>query len=131
MNPERFLLTDQIWSRISPLLPGKAGDPGRTGVNNRLFVEAVLHIARTGAPWRDLPPGFGAWNTVYKRFSRWGEAGIWERLFAELSRDGDFTEVSLDSTYIRAHQHAAGAPKKQETRLLAALAVGLQQRYTL
>jgi transposase len=130
MKPERFLLTDQTWSRISPLLPGKDGDPGRSGANNRLFVEAVLHVARTGVPWRDLPSGFGAWNTVYKRFSRWGEAGIWERVFAELSKNADFSEVSIDSTSIRAHQHAAGAPKKLETRLLAALVEDLQLRFT-
>lgn len=130
MNTDRFLLTDKLWLQISPLLPGKNGDPGRTGADNRIFVEGVLHIARTGAPWRDLPPGFGAWNTVYKRFSRWGESGVWEQIFAKLSENADFSEVSIDSTAVRAHQHAAGAPKKRESKLLAVLAEGLRQRST-
>ncbi len=70
MNRKTFLGEAQ-WRRISPLLPGKVGDPGRSATDNRTFIEAVLYVARTGIPWRDLPKSFGAWNTVYKRFSRW------------------------------------------------------------
>lgn len=68
------MLRDDQWERIEGFLQGKAGDPGRHGADNRLFVEAVLWIARTGSPWRDLPSGFGAWNSVYVRFARWSAA---------------------------------------------------------
>lgn len=105
-------LRDDQWERIAGLLPGKASDPGRTAANNRLFVEAILWMARAGCPWRDLPPEFGPWNSVYKRFSRWSNDGIWHRVFAELCTDADFEEVFIDSTIVKAHQHAAGAPKK-------------------
>ena len=65
---DRFVLTDAQWARMEPLCLGKPGDPGRSGKDNRLFVEAVLWIARTGSPWRDLPPSFGNWNSVFTRF---------------------------------------------------------------
>lgn len=117
----RNLRNDQ-WARIEPMLPGKAGDRGRTAKDNRLFVDAVLWIARAGAPWRDLPEAFGPWNSVYKRFSRWSNAGVWHRVFAELAKDADFEEVFLDATIVRAHQHAAGAPKKTAAKRSAARA---------
>ena len=112
----RLMLSDDQYELIAPWLPGKATDPGRTATDNRLFVEAVLWIARTGSPWRDLPAEFGAWNSVYKRFARWSSAQIWHTLFAELSRATDFEEAFIDSTIVRAHQHAAGAPKKTAIR---------------
>ena len=105
----RMNLRDDQWERICHLLPGKEGDRGCTAADNRLFVEAVLWMARAGAPWRDLPEEFGLWNSVYKRFARWQERGVWQQVFAALAEDGDFEEVFLDSTVIRAHQHAAGA----------------------
>lgn len=73
-----MLLRDDQWVRIEPFLHGKEGDRGRTGADNRLFVEAVLWMARTGAPWRDLPPAFGPWNSVFRRFSRWADKGVWQ-----------------------------------------------------
>lgn len=117
----RLLLRDDQWIRIGGLLQGKHGDRGRTGTNNRLFVEAVLWMARTGAPWRDLPLAFGPWNTVFRRFSRWADKGVWQAIFARLSEDADFEEVFLDSTIVRAHQHAAGASKKRANKVLAVL----------
>ncbi len=108
----RRWLGDEQWRRIEQMLPGKRGDPGRSGYDNRLFVEAVLWVARTGSPWRDLPEEFGAWNSVYQRFARWSKAGVWQRVFATLASQADFKEVFIDSTIVRAHQHSAGAAKK-------------------
>ena len=105
----RLVLSDGQWARVEGLCVGKPGDPGGTGANNRLFVEAVLWIARTGSPWRDLPSCFGKWNSVFVRFNRWSEGGVWHRIFAALSDDPDFEYLILDSTIVRAHQHAAGA----------------------
>ena len=104
----RHRLTDEQWERIAHLIPGKPGDPGRTGDNNRLFVDAIVWMARTGAPWRDIPPFFGVWNSVWQRFRRWAKAGVWERILAALADDPDFEAIIIDGTIIRAHQHAAG-----------------------
>ena len=109
-------LTDRQWQRIATEIPGKPGDQGRTGEDNRLFVDAVLWILRTGAPWRDLPPAFGNWNSVYVRFRRWARNGVWESLFKALAADPDFEHVMVDATVVRAHQHAAGAKGGLERR---------------
>jgi putative transposase len=102
-------LTNAQWRRIEHLVPGKEGDKGRHGEDNRLFVDAVLWIARAGAPWRDLPPAFGNWNSVFQRFRRWAKKGAWERIFKALVESPDFEYLIIDSTIVRAHQHAAGA----------------------
>ncbi len=102
-------LTDAQWNRIKDWVPGKATDCGVTGRDNRLFVDAVLWVARTGSPWRDLPSEFGEWNSVYVRFSRWAKKGVWESLFNALADAPDFEYLIIDSTIVRAHQHAAGA----------------------
>ena len=78
-------MTDAQWAKMEPLCLGKPGDPGRSGKDNRLFVEAVLWIARTGSPWRDLPPSFGHWNSVFTRFRDWVKADVWKRLFDAVS----------------------------------------------
>ena len=77
----RWVLTDEQWAKMEPQCLGKPSDPGRSGTDNRRFVEAVLWIARTGSPWRDLPPEFGKWNTVFKRFRDWVKADVFQRLF--------------------------------------------------
>jgi putative transposase len=102
-------LTDAQWRRIERLVPGKKGDKGRSGRDNRLFVDAVLWLARAGAPWRDLPREFGHWNSVFQRFRRWAKKGVWERVFNALVENPDFEYLIIDSTIVRAHQHAAGA----------------------
>jgi transposase len=106
---DRSVLSDAQWERVAPLLPGKASDPGRSGADNRGFLEAVLWIVRTGAPWRDLHPAFGNWNSVFKRFRRWAVKGIFERLFQILSGDPDFEYALIDGTIVRVHQHGTGA----------------------
>ena len=108
----RYELREDQWLKIAPMLPGKVGDPGRSA-DNRLFVHAVLWIARSGAPWRDLPERFGEWNSVYQRFNRWNKKGIWQSVFEQL-QEPDLEWIMADSTVIRAHQHAAGQKKSVE-----------------
>ena len=123
----RHEVTDELWEKIRELLPGKAGDPGRTAEDNRLFINAVLWVAKTGAPWRDLPERFGPWNSVFQRFNRWCKRGIWKRLF-DAWKDPDLEYLMLDSTIIRAHQHAAG--KGGINKLWVARAEGSARRST-
>ena len=127
----RFELTDAEWERIGSLVPGKAGDPGRTAKDNRLFLDAVLWIARTGAGWRDLPARFGKWDTVHKRFARWCRSGVWERLLTILGPDPDLEAVLLDSTIVRAHPHAAGGKGGQRLRPSAAVEADSARSCTL
>src|ERR1700710_645348 len=108
----RLMLSDDQYDRIAPLLQGKSTDPGVTAKDNRLFVEAVLWIARTGSPWRDLPPELGNWHNVYTRYARWGEKGVWSRVVKAISLHPDLEALLVDSTIVRAHQHSAGAQKK-------------------
>src|SRR5215469_2720307 len=108
----RHAISDEDWERIEHLLPGRPGQPGWTAADNRLFVDAVLWIAKTGAPWRDLPERFGKWNSVWRRFDRWARKGTWQRVFETL-QDPDLEWLILDSTIIRAHPCAAGAKKKR------------------
>jgi putative transposase len=112
----RFEMTDEQWIRIEPLLPGRADTPGVTARDNRNFVDAVLWIARTGAGWRDLPERFGDWNNTFQRFNRWAKSGVWARVMEALGGDADLEHLMIDSTVVRAHQHAAGAEKKAATR---------------
>ena len=111
----RHEIKDEDWERIADLLPGQPGQPGVTAKDNRLFVNAVLWIARTGAPWRDLPERFGPWNSVWRRFDRWARRGVWQRAFEAL-QDPDLEWVLLDSSIVRAHQHAAGKKGGPATR---------------
>lgn len=106
----RHAIAEEDWGRIKGFLPGQEGDPGVTAKDNRLFVDAILWIGKTGSPWRDLPERFGKWNSVARRFARWSAKGVWERIFRAL-QDPDLEWLLLDSTVIRAHQHAAGAKK--------------------
>ena len=121
---DRDLLSDVQWERIAPLLPGKKGDPGRSGENNRLFVEGVLWLVRAGAPWRDLPPRFGEWGTVWKRFRRWAEKGVFERVFLALSGDPDFEYALIDGTIVKVHRHGTGARGGLKIRRSASRAAG-------
>lgn len=119
----RHEIGDEVWAKIKDLLPGKPGDPGRTAEDNRLFVNAVLWIAKTGAPWRDLPDRFGESNSVFQRFNRWCKRGVWQRVLTAW-QDADMECLMLDSTVIRAHQHSAGACPKKGTKRWGARAAG-------
>jgi putative transposase len=116
----RYLLTDERWEALQPLVRQakrhRCGQKPQT--SDRLFFEALLYLARTGVPWRDLPAEFGAWDAVYNRFRRWVASGSLERLFELLTADPAFAEVRrlfVDATIVRAHQHAAGARRKKKS----------------
>ena len=122
---KRYELSAQQWARIKDLLPGKPGDPGRSGADNQRFVNAVLWVLRSGARWSDLPERYGAkWRSVHKRFSRWAKAGVWETLFSFLSKDPRNDYVLLDATLVKAHQQAATGKGGRPTRLWGAPAEG-------
>jgi transposase len=114
---KRYELSDAQWARICEVLPGKAGDPGRSGRDNRLFVDAVLWVLRSGARWTDLPERYGKYKSVHKRFTRWAKAGVWERVFKLLVVDRKNEYLMLDTTLVRAHQQAATGKGGRATRL--------------
>jgi transposase len=119
----RDVLSDEQWERIAPLVPGKRDDPGRSGEDNRLFVEAVFWVVRTGSPWRDIPKAFGNWNSIFVRFRRWAKKGVFERVFNVLSGDPDFECAIIDGTIVRVHQHGSGAKGGLKIRRSAGRAV--------
>jgi transposase len=111
---DRHDLTDEEWARLAPLLPDLAPRRGGRWADHRLVVNGVFWRTRCGLPWRDLPPQYGHWKTVYNRHRRWSGDGTWVEILDELRRGGDGHEgadwtVGVDGTVIRAHQHAAGA----------------------
>jgi putative transposase len=120
LQPKRYELTQAQWDRIAPMLPGKVADPGRTGGDNRLFVNGCLWVLRSGAHWRDLPERYGKWKTLHKRFTRWAKAGVWDEVFASLIKDRDNQYLMLDSTLVRAHQQAATGKGGTKIRLWGA-----------
>ena len=105
----RTMLTDAQWAKMAPHCLGKRSDPGRTGSDGRLFLEAVLWIARTGAPWRDLPADFGRWNTVFKRFRHWVKLDMFKRIFDAVSDDPDREFRMVDGTIVKVHRHGQGS----------------------
>ena len=105
----RLCLTEHQWSLIEPHCLGKKSDPGRSGTDNRMFIEGVLWIARTGSPWRDLPPEFGKWNTVFRRSRDWVKADVFRRIFEALSDDPDMEYAMVDATIVKVHRHGQGA----------------------
>ena len=117
----RYAFTDELWEHFEPLVT--QAKRYRCGVaptlSERLFFEALLYWGRTGVPWRDLPGEFGAWDAVYNRFRRWIHSGSLQRLFELLTAEprlGEIRRVFVDSTIVRAHQHAAGARQKRGRR---------------
>ena len=125
----RHEIKDEPWDRIKDLLPGQVEDAGVTAKDNRLFVNAVLWIGKTGAPWRDLPERFGLWNSVWRRFDRWAAKGVWKRIF-DVLKDPDLEWLIIDSTVVRAHQHAAGKKGGKLARLSAVRGAGSAPRST-
>lgn len=105
----RHDISDRVWELLEPHLPGREGTRGVTARDNRCFLNAVFWILRTGAPWRDLPPDYGDWKNTHRRFCRWRDAGVWERLLELLISEPDFEWLMIDASHIKVHPHAAGA----------------------
>jgi len=122
-------MNDETWKLIEPHLPGQVGQWGGKAKDNRLFVDAVVWILRTGAPWRDLPPDYGNWNSQAKRFRRWCLAGIWDNLRKKLVVEPDFEWLMIDASHIKVHQHGTGA--KGGDQDIGRTKGGLIPRYTL
>ena len=115
----RYMLTDELWAALHPLVDQAKQNPRgpKPKLPDRAFFEALLYLARTGIPWRDLPSEFGRWDAVYNRFRRWVASGSLRVLFELLTKEPQFGEVRrvlIDSTIVRAHQHAAGAQRKKK-----------------
>ena len=113
MNKERALhrhdITDRAWKLLEPHLPGRAGVWGGRAEDNRRFLNAVFWILRTGAPWRYLPPQYGGWSNTHRRFIRWRDKGIWEKLLERLVNAPDYEWLMIDASHLKVHPHAAGA----------------------
>jgi transposase len=105
----RHDISDRVWAVLEPLLPGRAGTWGGVAEDNRRFLNAVMWILRTGAPWRDLPKDYGDWKNTHRRFCRWRDKGQWEKLLEQLIDDPDFEWLMIDASHVKAHSHAAGA----------------------
>jgi transposase len=108
----RYELSAMQWSRIQDLLPGRKESVGRTAVDNRVFVNGVLWVLRSGARGSDLPERYGKYKTVHKRFARWAASGVWDHVFRTLTQDAPNEYLMIDSTLVRAHQQAATGRKK-------------------
>ena len=109
MIHKRHDISDRMWNQIGSYLPGRKGSKGREAKDNRLFINAVLWILRTGAPWRDLPPDYGDWKNTHRRFCRWRDRNVWQRLLEQVVDDPDFEWLMIDASHVKVHPHAAGA----------------------
>ncbi len=124
----RHDISDRVWELLEPTLPGRTGAWGGKAKDNRLFINAVFWILRTGAPWRDLPPDYGGWKNTHRRFCRWRDKGVWEALLEKLVVEPDYEWLMIDASHIKVHPHAAGA--KGGNQDMAITKGGLTARYT-
>ncbi len=128
----RGLMSDKEWAYFEPYWTETGPKRGRPASNHRLVLDGVFWIARTGAPWRDLPEEFGNWNSVGQQFRRWSKAGLWDAILEAINtNDAAQSSVQMiDSTIVRAHQHASGAKRGLIRRVSGALAVARRPRST-
>ena len=105
----RFDLTDDEWAIIAPLLPPQGRGPERK--DDRKILDGIFYILRTGTPWRDLPERYGPRTTVYNRYNRWGERGVWRDIFEALAEEREEVLVFIDASIVKAHRTAAGSKK--------------------
>lgn len=123
----RHDISDHTWTLLEPHLPGRKESVGVTAKDNRLFINAVFWILRTGAPWRDLPPDYGDWKNTHRRFCRWRDKGVWEKLLEVLVVEPDYEWLIIDATHCKVHPHAAGAKGGNDE--MGATKGGSTQRY--
>lgn len=106
----RHDLTDEQWTKIEPLIQERLGKWGGQNANdNRVFVNACLRILRTGSPWRDLPPQYGKFNAVHRRYKRWCDRGHFAYIFEQLIAEPDYEWLMMDASHGKVHPHACGA----------------------
>lgn len=111
---ENYELTDEQWRRIQPMLPPEyTGKKERPKKDNRMMVNGMLWMNRSGAQWRQLPKRYGPWQSVYARFAKWRDEGIWEKIFTALSQDADMENLSIDSTCVKVHESSNGGEKTE------------------
>ncbi len=125
-------LTDEEWDVIAGLLPSERGRKSRPAHDNRRFLNGMLHVLRVGCPWRDMHERYGLWNSVYVRFRRWAEQGVWDAILATLVELGltDDWQHMIDSTIVRGHVSAVGGKGGPLRRLLVDHAAALRARST-
>ena len=109
-------ISDRTWELLAPHLPGQKGAWGGIAKDNRTFNNGVFWILRTGAPWRDLSPEYGDWKNTHRRFTRWRDAGIWEKLLEQLVTDADYEWLMIDASHIKVHPHTAWAKGGNQDR---------------
>lgn len=124
----RFDLTDEEWAVIGPLLPKQGRGPQRK--DDRQVLNGIFYILRTGAPWRDLPERYGPRTTVYNRYTRWGERGVWKGIFDALAKQCEYSLIFIDSSIVKAHRAAAGSKKGNWQKVFDAHARGAQAKFT-
>jgi len=117
-DQHRHDISDHHWALLEPHLPGRKGAWGRVAQDNRRFINAVMWIFRTGAPWRDLPPQYGGWKNTHRRFCRWRDKGVWEKLLETFIDEPDFAWLMIDATHCKVHQHGTGARGGSEAMAL-------------
>ena len=106
---QRHDISDELWSKLEPLVPGQKGTWGGVAKNNRQFINGVFWILRTGAPWRDLPSVYGDWKNTHRRFCRWRDKNVWEVLLEKLVNEPNLEWLMIDASHIKVHMHGAGA----------------------
>ena len=127
MRNNLFWLSDEQWRQIGPHLPTDVR--GKDRVDDRRVISGILHVLKSGCRWCDCPPEYGPTTTIYNRFVRWAERGVWERLFRELAARGRSTHTQMiDSTHVKAHRSASGAERGNRTKLLDARAAGATRK---
>jgi transposase len=129
MRRNLFWLTDEQWRQIEPHLPQDVR--GKARVDDRRVISGILHVIKSGCRWGDCPPEYGPPTTIYNRFVRWAQRGVWERLFRELAARGRSTDTQMiDATHVKAHRSASGAKRGSRAKLLDARAAGAIRKST-